>query len=334
MKKQIIAAAVAAAFAVPAAAQVTISGRIDNSVGSFKSSAGATTTEMRGSLITTNQIVISGAEDLGGGLKANFRVLTGFNSDTNTRTQATAVTEEGLASNTGGFDFGGRGIQVGVSGGFGSIDLGKSTGVHSNAVVVTGGFFGNQTAVSTTAASLRARPNNSITYSTPTVSGMRGQLVYGLGSEADPSTSKQTELAAFYSAGNLSLSIGHGSIADVAAAGNDVTESSAFVNYRVGNINIRGRYLATTHKTTTTSEMASYSLGVSFPLSGALSGAVEMVNLDSKATTDADFDKTAVGVFYDFSKRTNVYAVYTRQDQKLSTLQDPTVMAVGLRHNF
>ena len=344
MKKHLIAAAVAAAVAVPAMAQnVSISGRIDTSFGAFKDSAGLSTTKVSSGTMTTNQIVIQGSEDLGQGLKANFRVLTPFSSDTNTRVNSTDNTQTGEAKNTSGFDFGGRGIQVGLSGGFGSIDLGKSTGVHANASVVTSGVLGNTTSVSTGSGSLLARPNNSITYSTPTMSGFRGQVIYGAGGENDPSTNKQYEVSAYYAQGAFSGSVGYGVINDFnvttdansGTAGNDVKEISAIANYVISNVTLRARYLETKHDISKTSDTKGMSLGVSMPLAGALSGAIEYVDVDVKDPgTDKDFQKFAIGLMYDFSKRTNLYGAYVKQDLKDSTKTDPTTLVVGIRHNF
>lgn len=343
MKKHLIAAAVAAAVAVPAMAQtVSISGRIDTSFGSFKDSDGASKTKIDSSVLTTNQIVIQGSEDLGQGLKANFRVLTGFASDTNTRVTAINY-QTGEAKNTSGFDFGGRGLQVGLSGGFGSVDLGKSTGVHANASVVTSGVLGNLTSVSTGAGSLLARPNNSVTYSTPTMSGFRGQVIYGLGGETDPAANKQYEVSAYYNQGAFSASLGYGQINDfnvttdatTGTPGNDVKEISAIANYVVSNVTLRARYLETKHDISKTSDTKGFSVGASMPLSGALSGAIEYVDVDVKDTaSEKDFQKFAVGLIYDLSKRTNLYGAYVKQDLKDSTKTDPSTIAVGIRHNF
>ena len=72
MKKHLLAIAVASAVAVPAMAQVSISGRIDTSIQRAEDSAGKSTTRIDSNLLTTNEIVIAGTEDLGGGLKAGF----------------------------------------------------------------------------------------------------------------------------------------------------------------------------------------------------------------------------------------------------------------------
>jgi predicted porin len=91
MKKHLIAAAVAAAVAAPAMAQnVTISGVFDTSVianskletqaanGGVVVSTDNSVTALDGAW-ATSEMILSGTEDLGGGLKAGFRLATGLN---------------------------------------------------------------------------------------------------------------------------------------------------------------------------------------------------------------------------------------------------------------
>ena len=59
MKKHLIAAAVAATLAVPAMAQVSISGRIDTSITTTsKNSVGSSQTTIASGIISTNQLVL------------------------------------------------------------------------------------------------------------------------------------------------------------------------------------------------------------------------------------------------------------------------------------
>ena len=81
MKKHLIAAAVAAAVAVPAMAQnVTLSGYVEAGYQDLSFSGDATTrTNEELKAFTagpfgSSRLVISGSEDLGGGLKAGFRL--------------------------------------------------------------------------------------------------------------------------------------------------------------------------------------------------------------------------------------------------------------------
>ncbi|MFM8677135.1 MAG: porin, partial [Burkholderiaceae bacterium] len=92
MKKQLIAAAVAGAFALPAMAQVTISGSIQSGV-MDTGAAGAkavVATRLGGGL---NSINITSSEDLGGGMSAGSAFQMRFDSTgANRATSATGGT--------------------------------------------------------------------------------------------------------------------------------------------------------------------------------------------------------------------------------------------------
>jgi len=111
MKKTLIAlAAVAATGATMAQSSVTISGAFD--LGIVRNGAAGTT-----ALDTSNglsQIVFSGTEDLGGGLRANFVLQQRFSLEggNNDGTNAGRRTYQGAST-------------VGLSGGFGAIRLGR-----------------------------------------------------------------------------------------------------------------------------------------------------------------------------------------------------------------
>jgi len=130
MKKHLIAAAVAAAVAVPAAAQVTISGVLDLSPHSDrKTTVGSDSIRTKGTgndsargQATGNRINFSFSEDLGGGLKADGLYRIRYDS------------AAGQAANAADDMF------VRVSGGFGSLRVGRYTGFIGNVEAATGAF--------------------------------------------------------------------------------------------------------------------------------------------------------------------------------------------------
>ena len=322
MKKHLIAAAVAAAVAVPAMAQnVTISGRIDTAIGSVDANNGTSATKMNSNTLTTNQIVISGSEDLGGGLKANFAILSPMNSD----------------SNSTAFNFGGRGMLVGLSGAFGSIDLGRSTGTHANAAVVTGGILGNASPVNLGGAGFQARPDNSISYTSPTMNGFNVRVLHGLGAETDPNVGSQTEISVSYKGGPLTVGVGFGQHDKTGAAGvdGDADETSAIVTYNMGFATVNARYLALKFDNAAkeaTSGSKGWGLGVAVPLGNGLTAAIEYTDINTKA--DADRTRITAGLIKDLSKRTNVYAAAYKDSEKNSALEDGSAYLIGVRHAF
>lgn len=173
MKKHLIAAAISAAVAVPALAQVTVYGTIDTSVVSVNKvgttdQTSVTQTAVQSSQWTTNRIGFRGEEDLGGGMKASFGMESGHNSDS-----------------AAAFTMGNRGSFVGLTGGFGSIRIGGSVATLHNGANV--GSFGNFTDLSLgTVAS--GRPTNAVIYDTPTFNGVRAQFALGQGEGSTQAT--------------------------------------------------------------------------------------------------------------------------------------------------
>lgn len=118
MKKSLLALAALTAIAGAASAQssVTISGVIDVGV-EHTSNGGATAgsaTQVAASRMGTSNITFKGVEDLGNGMKANFTVSHEFTGDNG---------DSGAPG--GGTGWGNFGSWVGLSGGFGSIDIGN-----------------------------------------------------------------------------------------------------------------------------------------------------------------------------------------------------------------
>jgi len=336
MKKSLLAVAVAAALPVVAHAQVTLSGRIDTAVVNAKSSStGKTATGLNSNTLTTNQLVLQGSEDLTGGMKANFIINSQFASD-----------------EKAALDWGHRGITVGLTGGFGAVDLGRSTCTTLCGITASGliGNLGNMTSSRHT-----IRPDNSVTYTTPSMSGLRLKVVHGLAeskSAATPTDKSVTEVAALYAAGPLDVQVAYidekGSATQylvqgysASAAGTAVAAPSAVgpgkhtglrVNYNAGfaTLHVRWQDIDMVNNAQDTTE---YGLGASIPLGG---NRVALVDYRVFNPTAANTDSTRISaaLVQNLSKRTNVYAaVYSDKYDAVSSF-DGTALAVGVRHNF
>jgi len=336
MKKHLLAIAVASAVAVPAMAQVSISGRIDTSVQRAEAYDGRSTTRIDDDLLSSNQIIIAGSEDLGGGLKASFSFSSPFNSD----------------MNSNGFNFGGRGATVSLSGGFGSIDLGRSPGNMSNSIMASSvvGNIGNL-------GTLQARPDNSINYSSPNMGGFTVRVLHALGGETDPNTGEQTEISLQYSAGPLLIRLaradydmvgGLGAISSTAtyltyastgSAAGKGDEVQAQLDYDFGVAKLNARYRKMTSDTAATQSTKRYGVGVSVPLGSGLTAAVDYQDWDNNTDANATIgntDKTvlSLALIKNLSKRTNVYAAFTSNNEDGAKYKDGDTLAVGVRHNF
>jgi len=197
MKKHLIAAAVAAAVAVPAMAQVTISGVLDvRALGSGKTtqttSAGAVTnvkTSNTGGENTAaatvaqdgwsvSQMVFSGSEDLGGGLKASFYFAQRLNSAFETRDR-----------------------YLDLAGDFGSVRVGRFNNILDSGGLIQGygttmtagstnGFYtaNSNLFTATPAAGAHDRQSGMVQYTTPTINGFNGILGYAKNSSDSDAT--------------------------------------------------------------------------------------------------------------------------------------------------
>jgi len=335
MKKSLLAVAVAAALPVVAHAQVTLSGRIDTSVQSQKTTAGVSSTGMGSSLLTTNQIVLSGSEDLGGGLRANFIINSQFSTD-----------QKAL------LDFGHRGVGVGLSGGFGAVELGRSS-CTTLCSIAASGLIGNPGNLSTDQHTIR--PDNSVTYTTPSMSGLQAKVVLGL--EESKATGKEiTEFALLYAAGPLSAQFAYvdekgtasqfvaaGFAAGAAAATAASTAGAAIapgkhmglrVNYNAGFATLHVRY-QDVDRTDNTGDRTEYGVGALIPLAGGRSVLLDYRSLQPNSASPTDQTRVAAALVQDLSKRTNVYAiVWNDKKDKVDDLNEGTFFAVGVRHNF
>jgi predicted porin len=146
MKKHLIAAAVAAAVAVPAMAQnVTLGGLIDVGARSVSPTGAASGVAMSHSAVSTSNINITGSEDLGGGLRASFNLNSALTPSTGALggADATAPTANLSTAPVALSNIFSREASVSLSGGFGALTLGRTDTSQSEAVDTFVGQFGN-----------------------------------------------------------------------------------------------------------------------------------------------------------------------------------------------
>ncbi len=174
MKKSLVA--LAALAATSAFAQFSIDGNMDVGYASIKYD-GTSVSGIINNGANTSQINFRGAQDLGGGMKASFRVETDWNTVSNNGNTGTKNADGTVAA---GSSFGNGEIRTGIAGGFGAIDAGAVNNAQLTAYL-TGQPFG--TAIgsgfrgiySTDAANAMAaspvRFDNSVRYTTPSING-------------------------------------------------------------------------------------------------------------------------------------------------------------------
>jgi predicted porin len=316
-----------------------------------------------------------GSEDLGGGTKANFRfeaqpsIIAGNgNAFNNTIATASSVnpnltaTATGQASQQSGLV--GKGYSfVGVSGGFGEVQLGTintaTLAAYSNAAGRTGTGIGS--GYNFNLIPDLTRVESALAYFTPTVSGITGRYLIGTGNDsAYGATTGVTlrrnttnELGLSFANGpltvnyaNLQVKTSPNEIAATTtanAASNVTTTTNALsAAYKVGDLTIGGLSLtqknnagldaATTplNRTLSTSTMmiySSYQMGATRLL---LNTGNRKTNTNYTSTTNLAGLKTTFagyGVEYDLSKRTYVY--FRGSNQTVNDLPFATVVVNG-----
>ncbi len=175
-KSFIVALAALAATASFAQSSVSISGLFDLGVNQidFKGNKVTTTGAANGS--ATSTIIVSGTEDLGGGLKANFRWETnpdfGNTVGKTAGTPATGTTSNVTSSLGNGYSF------VGVSGGFGEVQLGTLNFATLTANGDGNVGFGTAIGSGYRVVSFDAvRSQNAISYETPSFNGFSAKAI-------------------------------------------------------------------------------------------------------------------------------------------------------------
>ena len=361
MKKQILACAVAAAFATGAvAAEVTIYGDVNTgfvynytkegnqeSTNSFKMESGISGASRWG---------VNGGEDLGNGYSVSFDLQSGFDSDT------------GMMKYDRLF---GREVRLTVAGPFGELSFGRMGTMTSSAgtydifqgtadlfdggwtsAIATSNFFYDVT-----------RADNMVTYATPTMAGVKGYVQYSFkvdndatGTEGKNSSKRYAGVGVTYENGPLSLVAVYDSVLNPTADPVAKKDGRAFSfggNYDFGAAKLYAAYQygksqnfaggVDTYKDRETQVKGhNFGLGVAVPVGV---GTVNFAGYYTTAKSENNSDNTvktynvAATYTYPFSKRTSVYAGvgYLQIKDKLIGTSEKTKSfdaAIGLAHSF
>jgi predicted porin len=314
MKKTLIVAAVSALAAGSALAQssVTIYGRLNVTAESLDK-AGKKTKEL---VNNASRLGFKGTEDLGGGLKAIFLLEHRFSVDTGT------VTGDFYAGDS----------LVGLTGGFGTVRLGRIT---SEAYYATADYISmNNHDTGTSADALYAylgNNKNKIAYNTNSIGGLVLHAAIGA-QESGAAGGKVADLAATYELGDLSLGFGY------EKRNTNANQYAVRALYTAGPVVVGGYiqkdkngYGANVGSRTTFRLTGAYNVGNSeFHLGYGKAGDYSRVN-------DSDVTQLVLGYNYNLSKRTRIHTHYTKISASRNAsfyASDLTALGVGIRHNF
>lgn len=347
MKKSLVALAVLAASGASfAQSNVTLYGVADIWFGRTSSEVtvgGVTTkapsqTVLESGGVSGSRWGIKGSEDLGGGLKANFQLEQGFNIDTG------AAKDPTLAFS--------RQAWVGVSGGFGEVQLGKAYSAFDDVSALAASTFDsalapiNNVFVSTAFATAA---DNTIKYATPDFGGFSGAVSYSLGENKDlplidpkHSADKFYSLSAKYASGPVAVGLGYArDTSDVTLAEFDAKAIRLAGSYDLGVAKLLATYGRVTEGDAKATE---YEIGADVPLTPALtlSGGYARTNLTGPGV-DATLKSFGAAVAYSLSKRTTAYAGFNRTTGAVGITNDLLVLdadgkanlyAIGVKHTF
>lgn len=321
-------AVVTASTASFAQSTVTLFGRIDASIGTNEvTKAGVTTdkgTQLMNGNFTGSRWGMTGTEDLGGGLKAVFSLENRFNIDTGT--------DNTIAAGGGDtFGFGGNAF-VGLTGGFGTVHLGRTYTAFESAkpVSVSSSVFDTSfTPTGTPGYTVRA--DNQIKYVSPSMSGFSAVVSSGLKEDKTAGKKDVNGLALLYAAGPLSASLGTQSD----GTGDNMIVAAA---YNLGVASVSAGY-STLERVNAGDESNGINLGVTFPM-GALSLSLGYGSGETETaagTKVSEYSGFGAGVRYALSKRTSLYAGVKdeKTENAVGIKTDGTKLtAFGVRHDF
>ena len=357
-----------------AQSSVTLYGIVDAAVTytTKQTPTGGSRTGIDPGQLATSRWGMRGTEDLGGGLKANFTLEgtlindtgaagLGFGGNT-TPVGGGPVVVSAAGSSTSLFD---RQATVGLSGGFGSINLGRQNilGVDSigladpislaqpainpnvafsalNAGALYGGY-------GTNGGGAALRQNNSIRYVTPIMSGFGGALMHGFGEQAgNSSASTYSGISGFFSDGKSGVALAYAQLRD-STNSSKLTLWGGGAKYAVNTaLTLRATY-AQNEVDTTKRKIAVIGLGVDYLIAPALTLTGAVYNTKRSGDISGKANQYIGLAKYALSKRTSMYTILTHAKAGSSAAQDTSLglittpgnssanrLAVGVLHAF
>ena len=337
-KKNLIAVAALATLAVSAQAQSSVSlyGNLDVGVAYTKGNGEGAKTSVMSSILTESFFGLKGQEDLGGGLKAVFKLESGINVDTGS--QATT-------------NFFGKNAYVGLAGDFGTVKLGNQESLFkteagafdafgvSPVLAVSKLFVGN---------TLGGSWQNTIGYVSPswnglTVSAQHSARESNAGKTAANVNGGATAVAANYTAGALGLSAVYGNVRNTAASA-AATEQQAFLlggSYDFSVVKAFAQYgqnKADDVFGTQQSKDKFFQVGAVVPVTqaGSVHAAFGQNKRDNVALADVKTNQFSLAYHHSLSKRTSAYVggIYSQFKTDGADDRKSGAAAVGLRHAF
>jgi len=294
----------------------------------------------------TGNIAFKGVEDLGGGLSASFEVQQSIGAAADTRVAGVGATT-----------LGDRGAYLAVSGGFGTVLVGRAaSAIRANFGAVgdvsrlaiphglsegSASHSAKGTLLAAASGDAAARAiygdaySNMVAYQSPTISGFN--VAVGIApNEGDTATTKDTlSYGLNYAEGPLAARF---NITDVKAISTDTaykwTTLNASYDFGVAKV-------GATYQTTSVASGVKPGAGIAFTANIPMGAGSIGLGYGRKAASEAtnlraggdDMKHMFVGYRHDLSKRTNVQAIYNKAD-RVGTTTDTTETFLIVGHSF
>jgi predicted porin len=366
MNKKILAAAALALVSGAAMADVNLYGIIDASVVSVTNSAGLNGNTSGAASGTANGLGdgvwlpslfgLKGSEDLGNGMKANFKLESNLNIANGSAGDASFGANNGKL-----FD---RWATVGLSGNWGTLDAGEQldplflqsflNGIrlaHSGSLAVNGqlaygGGAVNNNNTNNTIANVMS--SQMVSYVTPSFSNTTAKLVYQFGGAAGNNSYNQGEaIVVNYAANGLTLNGGLESTNN-STNSDKLKKSLLGASYTMGDVKVAAQFNGFKDELNTVNAQG-YEIGASYNFNQKLTGAVNYAWAND-SVNNVTPRTPSVSLKYELSKRTSVWALADKSTNAVagwgtlyhnqgaagvgSVLQDQTGVALGMTHTF
>jgi predicted porin len=284
--------------------------------------------------MTTSYWGISGAEDLGSGLKAVFTLEDFFRISS------------GQSGSFDGQSFFGRNAFVGLSGHFGALTLGRNTAPLFVSTLLFNPF-GNSFVFSPIvvhsyldsamgAASVQSDTalDDSVLYQTPEIDGLSGSLLYSNAGVAGHAGQANYSANVLYFTGPFSATAAVQSLHTAALLLNGATQQTAWLlggAYRLGVAKVYAQYERVDNNSHVIDDTVQLGASVRLWAGNVL---VSWAGTRRRPADGADIRWTTAALGYDYalSKRTDVYAAY-RFDE-ISGVSSGNSLGVGMRMGF
>ena len=357
-KKILLAAALGAAFAAPAMAQtnVTVTGLVDAYAGSMRMSGDASSRpSLNSGGLTTSWFGFKGTEDLGGGLKAKFNLTSFFQADT------------GVQGRFPGDTMWSRDANVGLTGNFGAISLGRDLAPHFLPTILFNPFGDSYTFAPlilhadvplfnasgwTNTFQGDTGWSNEIIYTTPNFNGFTANIHYQFGEVAGDNSKNNKGINFLYFNGPLALTGFYHNVkvnnplnapaGNVQPGGNIPLASGQFATEQKtwmlgGTYDFKAAKLFLTYGQTShdiSFDDKTWSLGTTVPMGAGkiMASWAETKRSGAAVGADQKRDTVAVGYDHDLSKRTDLYAIV--MNDKITNQSSGNSFGVGIRHRF